>query len=154
MKTKIGYVVCGLLILVACFYPFYNVDRDVAMSDVTRIIEEYATNSSLKKEDKKYIRKHYKLEEQDYQDMILYVRNSLMEADEFAVIKEEDKTKRSFIKQQMEQRMRNKLKSFEGYGAQQSALIKAGYVFEKGNYVILVVNQKASEFKKEVEALF
>lgn len=154
MKTKIGYVICGICILVACWYPFYNVDSHVEMKEVTRIVERAARSSNLTKEDKKYVRKHYKMNEQDYQDMILYVQPALMEADEIMAVKEENKEKRTSIKQHLQQRIDDKLKKFEGYEARQSAFIKAGQVFQKGDYVFLIVHPKANEVKEEIEDLF
>lgn len=151
---KLGYGVFLIVLVVAFMFPFYNVDKQVDMKVIKDTIKQYGTTQQYKIGTQKDIRKYYLLEENAYDDMQCYLSKSIMDAEEICVFKVSNATKRKNVLNQAKIRMENKLRSFKGYGAKQSALIEKGSVFEKGEYVFLIVSDKATDFIVDVNDLF
>lgn len=52
------------------------------------------------------------------------------------------------MKAAVQKRLETQLKSFEGYGAEQVALLKAHVLEVRGNYIFYMVGEKAADAQK------
>ena len=52
------------------------------------------------------------------------------------------------VQDAIQERLDTQLKSFEGYGAEQTALLNKHVFLEKGNFVLYVVGEHASDAQK------
>lgn len=148
---KIFYVVGIMIMVIACFYPFYQVNNSVTMDEIQDVLNSYINNESWEQKDKQFIRKHYQLESEDYQDLLIYASPSAMEVDEITVIKSENVKK---IHNSFSQRVETQLNNFRGYGISQCELLNHAVILEKGNYIILIVSANADQINKDLQTLF
>jgi len=152
MKEKIIFYIIGFIaMIIACLYPFYQVNDSVTIDEIQGVFQRYVDNENWKQRDKQFIRKYYQLDSKDYQKMLSYTSPSAMEVDEITVIKSENTEK---IMDAFSQRIKFQLNNFNGYGIEQCDLLNHAIVFEKGHYVILIVNENASDIYKDLQALF
>lgn len=101
-----------------------------------------ATNQDLKK--------YYGLNASDYDGVFLYIPDDVMSVSEVLVVRVKDKSQIEVIESSMKQRLDTQKTSFEGYGAEQTKLIKSAIVKSKGYYVLMVVSPEA----EQVETIF
>ena len=142
---------CMILLLIL---PFTHVDKTVSMKQVSSVIESYSKTSKYEHEDTKFIRKYYHLNKEDYQSAFIYKHPSTMEAEELSVFYETDENKQKAIYDKLEKRMQDKLQSFKGYGQRQSDLIQKGFIFQKGPFIFLMVDEQAATLKNKIYQLF
>ena len=142
---------CMILLLIL---PFTHVDKTVSMKQVSSVIESYSKTSKYEHEDTKFIRKYYHLNKEDYQSAVIYKHPSTMEAEELSVFYETDENKEKAIYDKLEKRMQDKLQSFKGYGQRQSDLIQKGFIFQKGPFIFLMVDEQAATLKNKIYQLF
>lgn len=154
MKRKIIYVLFVAACITACTMPFLRADKDVAMKDMKHEVEVLVNTKDFKVQDRKYVRKQYELNDNDYEDIICYGVPSAMEVNEFSVVKEADAEKRDFIMKQLQKRIDRQYKSFSGYGPRQADLLKKAELYEKGDYVIMIIHKDASQMKESINELF
>ena len=76
-----------------------------------------------------------------------------MSVDELLIIKTKDDSQRSAVESAMRRRVRTQMKSFEGYGTAQIALLKAKIMDTEGPYVFLAVSDDAEKWKKTFDEI-
>ena len=68
-----------------------------------------------------------------------------MDVDEILIVRMKDSAQENALKDAMQTRIDTQTQSFEGYGVNQTKLLKDAVIDVKGNYALLVVNEKAAE---------
>ena len=71
-----------------------------------------------------------------------------MDAHELFLVKLKDSSQKKQVQDAIQERLDTQLKSFEGYGAEQTALLNKHVFLEKGNFVLYVVGEHASDAQK------
>lgn len=89
------------------------------------------------------LKKYYGLNASDYDGVCLYIPDDVMSVSEVLVVKVKDKSQIERIESAMKHRLDTQKTSFEGYGAEQTKLIKSAIVKTKGYYVLLAVSPEA-----------
>ena len=95
--------------------------------------------------DNAWLRKQYHLDTAAYEQVLVYGTASAIEADEIAVFKQSDQTKRKALLKLCQQRVDRQLKSFQGYAPRQSALLEKASVYEDGRYVVVLIHPQQSQ---------
>ena len=98
--------------------------------------------------DNAWLRKQYHLDTAAYEQVLVYGTASAIEADEIAVFKQSDQTKRKALLKLCQQRVDRQLKSFQGYAPRQSALLEKASVYEDGRYVVVLIHPQQSQLRQ------
>lgn len=100
------------------------------------------------------LKKYYGLNAKDYEGVILYIPDDVMSVNELLVVKVKDENQAQIVEKAAQKRLDTQLKSFEGYGAKQTKLIKSAVLEERGVYVLFVISKDADAmygaFKKSL----
>lgn len=123
MKRKSIYALCILFAAFAFALPFARGSREIDLDALRKPLTPYVTNMEVK--DNAWLRKQYHLDTAAYEQVLVYGTASAIEADEIAVFKQSDQTKRKALLKLCQQRVDRQLKSFQGYAPRQSALWKS-----------------------------
>ena len=91
------------------------------------------------------VKRFYGLNPKDYEGAVLYAPIDNMDAHEMFLVKLKDNSQKKQVQDAIRERLDTQLKSFEGYGAEQTALLKKHVLLEKGNFVLYVVGEHASD---------
>ena len=79
---------------------------------------------------------------------VMYKSGSPMSVDELLIIKTKEDSQRAAVESAMRRHVRSQMKSFEGYGTAQIALLKAKIMDTEGPYVFLAISDDAEKWKK------
>ena len=118
---------------------------DVDINDLNRVVMQAYDYDAATQSENRFIKRYYGLNPNDYGDMILYGPSDNMDVHEVFLVKLSDKHKVSEVKDAMEERIATQKKSFEGYGTDQTELLNKSKIVVKGNYLLLVVGENASQ---------
>ena len=151
---KMMYAGFLIVCIFACALPFIRADHDVAFDDMSKQVQSLASSKDFKAQDEAYVRKQYELLKSDYDDIVCYGVPSAMEVNEFTVVKAIDEEKRSYIQAKLQSRIDRQYKSFSGYAPRQADLLKKAVLYERGDYVIMIVHKDAADMKEHIDALF
>ena len=146
MKRKSIYALCILFAAFAFALPFARGSREIDLDALRKPLTPYVTNMEVK--DNAWLRKQYHLDTAAYEQVLVYGTASAIEADEIAVFKQSDQTKRKALLKLCQQRVDRQLKSFQGYEPRQSALLEKASVYEDGRYVVVLIHPQQSQLRQ------
>ena len=146
MKRKSIYALCILFAAFAFALPFARGSREIDLDALRKPLTPYVTNREVK--DNAWLRKQYHLDTAAYEQVLVYGTASAIEADEIAVFKQSDQTKRKALLKLCQQRVGRQLKSFQGYAPRQSALLEKASVYEDGRYVVVLIHPQQSQLRQ------
>lgn len=108
-----------------------------------KVIAKYQ-NKNTQLGNNQAVKRLYKLNPADYEGVLLYQPNSTMNAEEILVVKLKDKSQANDVKNAIEERKKTQLNTFKGYGATQTDLLNKSIIDVQPNYILYVVDGKAS----------
>ena len=146
MKRKSIYALCILFAAFAFALPFARGSREIDLDALRKPLTPYVTNMEVK--DNAWLRKQYHLDTAAYEQVLVYGTASAIEADEIAVFKQSDQTKRKALLKLCQQRVDRQLKSCQGYAPRQSALLEKASVYEDGRYVVVLIHPQQSQLRQ------
>lgn len=146
MKRKSIYALCILFAAFAFALPFARGSREIDLDALRKPLTPYVTDMVVK--DSVWLRKQYHLDTAAYEQVLVYGTASAIEADEIAVFKQSDQTKRKALLKLCQQRVDRQLKSFQGYAPRQSALLEKASVYEDGRYVVVLIHPQQSQLRQ------
>lgn len=118
-------------------------DSSAKIKTVAKNVVEAADFQGMEQAESRMIKRFYGLNPKDYEGAILYAPVDNMDAHELLLVKLKDDTQKQTLRDAVEERLDTQLRSFEGYGAEQTALLQKHVFSEKGNYVLYVVGEHA-----------
>ncbi len=146
MKRKSIYALCILFAAFAFALPFARGSREIDLDALRKPLTPYVTDMVMK--DSAWLRKQYHLDTAAYEQVLVYGTASAIEADEIAVFRQSDQTKRKALLKLCQQRVDRQLKSFQGYAPRQSALLEKASVYEDGRYVVVLIHPQQSQLRQ------
>lgn len=151
---RIEYGIIALFVIIACALPFLRIDKHVPFQKVEQTILSKISLNNLKKADMQFLRQYYHLSDENYEKELVYTSKNAMGAEEIAIFYEQDDTKLNSIYQQVKNRLQTQLKSFQGYGVEQTKLLQQSVIMKKGQYVIYIAYENANAIASNVKKLF
>lgn len=104
--------------------------------------------------DNQMIRRLYGLNVDEYEAIMLYYPNTNMGAEEILLVEMSDDSQQETVQAAIENRVSSQLSSFEGYGAEQTAMLENSVQIIRGNYALLAVSENAEEIRTSFEDAF
>ena len=85
---------------------------------------------------------------------MLYIPDDVMSVNEILVVRVKDESQVESVETAVQDRLATQKKSFEGYGVEQTKLLRSAIEESKGYYVLLAVSEDADSieaaFKKSI----
>lgn len=94
------------------------------------------------------LKKLYGLDSAEYEDICFVDAVSGMDVQEILIVRLKSAEQSDQVKAAMEQRIESQIRVFEGYGVEQTALLKEAVVDVQGNYVLLAVHKDAKQMDR------
>ena len=151
MKKYFSYIKIALVVLLLLFIVI-DVKRDAeSHSDINTVAAQVAKAADVGKESyaqERMIKRFYSLNPKEYEGAVLYAPKDNMDVNEIFIVKLKDKSQSETVEEAVQKRLETQLKSFEGYGAEQTALLEAHKLQVKGNYIFFMVGDRAAAAQK------
>ena len=151
--------ICKYLMVIALIaYVVFLISREGNNTASVDTIEKNITKSvsvkGMKKATAQDLKKYYGLNANDYDGTMLYIPDDVMSVNEILVVKVKDESQVESVESAVEERLSTQKKSFEGYGVEQTKLLRSAIEESKGYYVLLAVSKDADRidaaFKKSI----
>lgn len=151
MKKYATYIKYVLTILVLIFIIVDVSGDKISNADIETVNNKVKKVSGLAKvpeAENRTIKRFYGLDPNEYEGIIAYVPQDDMAVDEMVIIKLKDISQQKAVEQAINQRVDTQLKSFDGYGAEQVAMLKKHVLDVEGNYIFYMVGENTKETQK------
>lgn len=141
-----------VLIALLCVFILYDVGRDqtssVGIESVTEEVLEAAKMKGAVPAEERMVKRFYGLNPKDYKGAVLFAPKDNMDVNEIFIVKLKDSSQAEEVEKAIRERLETQQKSFEGYGAGQTALLKAHTLDVRGNYVFYMVGENVTAAHK------
>ena len=134
----------GLILYVAALL-FRKGESDTTFAEMRQAVEVALDGSGMKQADPKLFRRNYRLNANDYDGVMLYVKEGMMEVDEVLIVKLKSEEQSESVARAIEERRDSRKESFQGYGVSQTKLIEDSIIDIRGNYILFVIKEDAEK---------
>lgn len=151
MKRIFSIVKAALLVLLLVFIVWDLRGDSLSDADPQKVAEAVAKAGGfgeISPAEARMIKRFYGVNPNDYEGAVLYAPADNMDAHELFVVKMKDVSQKEALEKAINERLDTQLKSFEGYGAEQTALLKKHVLLVQGNFALYVVGEKATDAQK------
>ena len=152
MKTKLDallrlLVLAGLAaIVVLGFAGKKNVTSDTPFETVLSAVTGSVDLSDVREGENQMVRRLYGVSPADYEECVLYYPSTNMGAEEILLVKLNPGQSADALVAAAEQRIKDQLNVFEGYGIEQVALLNDhAHIEAPGNYFLFIVSAGADD---------
>ena len=133
--------------LVVALIVFHSLKNRVSSADpaaVTEAVTAVISTENMQEADAQMVKRLYGINPADYESCTLYYPTTNMGADELLIVKLKDVSQQEALSAAVDARLQTQKTAFDGYGAEQFALLSDHAVIEpRGNYFLFVVSANA-----------
>ncbi|WP_041139230.1 DUF4358 domain-containing protein [Beduini massiliensis] len=131
-------------------YPFRYKISLVTIDKIQPYLDDYIESENVFLASTRNVNQDYGLRSDDYDGILLYESKESTEVNEIMVVKVKNSAQREEVKKAMEKRIDKRIKIFEGYGPDQTALLKESRIRDKKGYVVLIISPNAETIWKDI----
>ncbi len=126
------------LILVAAIFSRGKSDNlsETSFENMSAQVTAAADLEAMQPADAQMIRRLYGLDGSVFDGVILYYPKTNMGAEELLLVKMKDPSQAESLRAVIDKRLETQINSFEGYGVEQTAMLKSSVVEIRGNYAL------------------
>lgn len=142
------YIKYALAAVLLIFVILDMVNDPVSSAKIETVAENVvkaAEFQGMEVAEARMVKRFYGLNPKDYEGAVLYAPIDNMDAHEMILVKLKDSSQKKQVQDAILERLDTQLKSFQGYGAEQTALLNKHVLLERGNFVLYVVGEHASD---------
>lgn len=160
MKTNridlINILKYGMIVVIIAYIIFLIVRQggDAPMEEVRANVLKAMKTEGMKEAGTQELKRYYSLNAKDVEEVMLYIPDDVMGVNELLLIRLKDESQAETIMKAAQSRLDTQTESFEGYGVEQTKLLKAAVLENKGKYIFMAVGENAdlaySAFKKSL----
>ena len=141
-------MILSILTFSACGKATANpVAKDVTASIISDFSSDSMTELSADR-----VNSYYDIDLKKLDDFSIYIEGSGGYADEVAIFKVKDNKDIEDIKASINDRIKNRLKDFDGYNSEELVKIKDNLVLVKGKYILFVISENNDKAKSTFNA--
>ena len=141
-------MILSILTFSACGKATANpVAKDVTASIISDFSSDSMTELSADR-----VNSYYDIDLKKLEDFSIYIEGSGGYADEVAIFKVKDNKDIEDIKASIDDRIKNRLKDFDGYNSEELVKIKNNLVLVKGKYILFVISENNDKAKSTFNA--
>lgn len=142
LKLKILFLIKWLIVAAFILLVILNSRKtkvsNTDFSEMSKAVENSVKLNDMISGDAQMLRRLYGLNENDFDGFILYYPKTNMNAEELLLIKLKDIDQKNAVEHAINNRLGIQKKSFDGYGADQTAMLEKSIVKIVGNYALFV----------------
>lgn len=105
---------------------------------MAQAVTEAADLTPMQEADNQMLKRLYGLDGASFDGVLLYYPTSNMGAEELLLLKMADTSQTDEVRTALENRLATQKKSFDGYGAAQTAMLEKSIIKVRGNYALFV----------------
>lgn len=146
----------GMVLVIFIYVVILVIGRggDAPMEQVQENVFKAVKTKGMKKAGTQEFKRYYGLNANDYEDVLLYLPNDVMGAEELLLVRVKNESQTESVRSAAQKRLDTQTESFEGYGAEQTKLLKSAVLETRGSYVFMAVGKDADKaytaFKKSL----
>lgn len=149
MKKKIFFLVI-LFGFLALIYSGGNA-KDVPMKDIEKQLVSETDIEKMAKCSNRNLMQFFGVDYEQYNEFIYYKGKEALSVDELLIIKGNSKQDMTPVKDAVESRIQSQIKTYEGYGPKQVAMLKNAIVETKGDYLFYAVGKSSEKWEEVFE---
>ncbi len=127
-----------LLAVVLVMQSAGNKASSTSFEDMAAVVRQSADLGPMSEGDNQMLKRLYGIDGAEYDGYMLYFPASSMGAEELLLVRLKDASQREAVKAAMESRRAAQLSNFDGYGAEQTAMLENSVIEVKNNYALFV----------------
>lgn len=151
MKNYYKYIKIALIVFLMIFILFDMMKDGNSNADIETVAKNTAKAAGFEETEpaeSRMVKRFYGLNPKDYEGAVLYAPKDNMDVNELFIVKLKSESQKAEVEEAIGERLETQLKSFEGYGAEQVALLNKHVLEVKGNYVFYMVGEKGKDAQK------
>ena len=140
-----------LTVLLIVFVISSLTGGDISSADMQTVAGQVVKGTKFEQmspAENRIIKRFYGLNANDYESVVLYAPGDNMDVHELLLVKLKDLSQQKTVEDAVGKRLETQLNSFEGYGAEQVALLNKSVTIVKGNYIFFMVDEDAAKAQK------
>ncbi len=150
MKT--GKIQFSMLVKWACvflmgIFLYFQLNgektSETGFAEMQKQVTSQADLGKMQKANNQMIKRLYGLDPTSYSGVLLYYPLTNMGAEELMLIQMKDASQKEAVKKALEARQETQVKSFEGYGVEQTAMLKKSIIDVRSNYALFISGDEA-----------
>lgn len=154
LLERVKYALLAVLALYIVMILFMNRGSDAPFSKVRDAVLAATDTDGMQETNDRDFKKLYGLNKNDYEEIISYYTNETMGVEELLLVRCTDEEKLSAVEKAAQDRIDMQIQSFQGYGEEQTKLLKDAVVLKKGSLFLMAVSPETGEIRKAfMEAL-
>jgi len=119
--------------------------REVGRSAVVEAMEQGCDLEGLTQGDANTLKRCFGLDGADYEFYLIYTSESAMDVEELLIVRASEEQLDS-LEASVQSRLERQKRSFDGYGADQEALLENAVLWERGGYFFYGVSEQAEQW--------
>ena len=130
-----------LIIVLAVFLISGRLSNRISITDfstMAKAVTEATDLTPMQEADNQMLKRLYCLDSASYDGVLLYYPTSNMGAEELLLLKMKDTSQTEEVRTAIENRLATQKKSFDGYGAAQTAMLEKSIIKVRGNYALFI----------------
>ena len=147
-RTALYLTEAILTVLLVLFLAVLARDRvrtDVSLREIEEAVLPLSEGSArMKKAGAMKLRSLYGLSENDYEEVVLYVPASNMDAEELLLVRCRDEAGARAVEEAMEDRLAYQEKIFGSYGVEQMGILEQAEIETRGPYCVLIFDRNSA----------
>lgn len=149
LKVAIGTLVFMIMItiIISNLIISRGTYKDISLGEVMENISNSVELNEFKLGKDKDLKRLYGLSINDFDEAVIYTPKTNMDVNEILIIKVKDSSQIDAVEEAVENRVKNQLNSFEGYGVEQCDLLDDYEVKIIGSYIFYGVAENIGEIK-------
>lgn len=121
--------------------------RDVEISVISEEITSQCELNGMETGNAGTLKRYFSLDESIYAGYMLYTSENLMNVDELLIVKVTETGQFDALEDAVDERLKNQIQNFHGYGTNQEELLQNAVVTERGNYFFYAVSEHAEQWE-------
>lgn len=154
MKKHVVMLITIVIMVFLLVSPFLFVEKQVDWKTMEKTVSETIDLKEYETLTDQEVKKFYGLTKSMVDQALVYKHKDAMRAEEIAVMKLNDAQDQKMVVDAILARKEKKYNTFKGYGQAQCDLIEDGVLLKNEQYVIFIVEPKATVLKKRIRQLF
>ena len=136
-----------LIVFLTAVYSHGNA-KDVPLKDINELLSEQPSITSMKQTGERELVQFMGLDASQYSEFIYYQGTEALSVDELLIIKAKHRDDLSGVKDAVDKRIEEQIKTFESYGPVQVSLLKNAVIETKGRYLFYCTGKDAEKYKE------
>lgn len=145
--TKKAFFVIVLAVFLVFVYTGQNAD-DVPMEEIEKQLTEQTELAQMQKCGNRTLMQFYGLDYEQLESYIYYKSSKALSVEELLIVKTKDEAALSGVKEAAETRIQSQIKTYEGYGPEQVAMLNNAIVFTRGCYLFCCIAEDPEAYKE------